>query len=157
MLINLTSRSGIATRLILSASLVLLCGSAFAQDPTSATFAGPRIDPATTHEITVAGTIQQVIPSNTPDLRISLLTPQGIFTTSFGPSLRKDVKNSLTTGQQIQITGTIQTVNGQATLFARLLTYSDHLVIVRNEHGFPVHTTAGTLAAAQALQNGDAK
>jgi hypothetical protein len=146
MITKLILRAGIASNLIASAFLVLLCGfgslNANAQDAASTssnTFVGPRSDAGTT------------------SLRISLLTPFGPLTTDLGPSLRKDVKDALTTGQQIQITGTVQAVNGQAVLFTRLLTYNDRLVIVRNEHAFPVHTTAATLAAAQAIQNGDAK
>jgi hypothetical protein len=150
------SRSGIASQFIALAVLVLLCGlgslNASAQDTSTSTSA-----PAATHEITVAGTIQQVIPTNNTGVQVTLLTPQGIFTTDLGPSLRQDVKNALTAGQQIQITGTVQNINGQTVLLARLLTFSDRLVIVRNEHGFPVHTTAGTLAAAMAIQNGDVK
>lgn len=157
MIIKFISRTGIALKLIASAFLVLLCGlgslNASAQDAASTTTSAP----ATSNEITVAGSIQQVISGDTTGLRVSLLTPQGIFTTDLGPSLRQDVKNALTTGQQIQIKGTMQNINGQAVLCARLLTFSDRLVIVRNEHGFPVHTTAATLAAAKTIQNGDAK
>ncbi len=151
-----------AWKLIAPASLLLLiCGvtpsTAQAQNSTSTgQFAPLQVEP-TNNEITVAGTIQQVISTSTPDLRVSLLTPQGIFTTDFGPSLAKDIKPVLTTGQQLQVTGAIQTINGQTVLFARLLTVNDRLVIVRNEHGFPVHTTSSTLAAAQAIKNGDAK
>jgi hypothetical protein len=164
MITKLISRTGITSKLIASAFLVLLCrlGSlnANAQDATSTssnTFVGPRSDAAINHETTVTGTIQQILSTGTTSLRVSLLTPFGPLTTDLGPSLRKDVKDALTTGQQIQITGTVQAINGQAILFTRLLTFNDRLVIVRNEHAFPVHTTAATLAAAQAIQNGDAK
>jgi hypothetical protein len=165
MITNFIVRTGLASQLIASAVLVLICGfgslNASAQDvaltPTTNTVAAPHIDPVITHEITVAGSIQQIITTNTPDLRIRLLTPQGILTADLGPSLRKDVKEALTIGQQIQITGTVQTINGQAVLFTRILTFNDRLVIVRNEHAFPVHTTAATLATAKAIQNGEAK
>jgi hypothetical protein len=164
MITKLISRTGIASHLIASAFLVLLCGlgspNADAQDADSTpsnTFVGRRSDAATTHETTVTGTIQQLIVTGTTSLRVSLLTPFGLLTADLGPSLRKDVKDALTTGQQVQITGTVQAINGQTILFTRLLTFNDRLVIVRNEHAFPVHTTAATLAAAQAIQNGDAK
>lgn len=164
MITKLISRTGIASRLMTPAFLVLLCGlgslRANAQDAASTssnTFVGPRSDAAISHETTVTGTIQQVISTGTTSLRVNLLAPFGTLTTDLGPTLRKDVKDALTTGEQIQITGTVQAINGQAVLFTRLLTFNDRLVIVRNEHAFPVHTTTATLAAARAIQNGDVK
>lgn len=164
MITKFASRTGIASKLIASAFLVLLCGlgslNANAQDAASTssnTLAGSPSDAATTPETTVTGTIQQVISAGTTSFRVSLLTPFGPVIADLGPSIRKDVKDALTTGQQIQITGTVHAVNGQAVLFTRLLTFNDRLVIVRNDHAFPVHTTTAALAAEQALQNGDAK
>ncbi len=118
--------------------------------------AGSPSDAATTPETTVTGTIQQVISAGTTSFRVSLLTPFGPVIADLGPSIRKDVKDALTTGQQIQITGTVHAVNGQAVLFTRLLTFNTGSSLSATTC-VPVHTTTAALAAEQALQNGDAK
>ena len=116
--------------------------SASAADSTSsrATSGGQ----ATVNEITVTGTIQQVVsepaPGRPQGLNLVLTTPQGAVDVSVGPYLTSDVKDSLSTGQPVQIAGFVRTVNGQNYLLARELTIAGRQVTVRNEHGFLVRS-----------------
>jgi hypothetical protein len=117
--------------------------------------AGTTTKVAVQAEITVSGTIQQVItdrPEGSPvGLHLLVQSAMGMVDASVGPNLSKDVLAKLTTGQAIKVTGTIQVFNGQNYMLARLLVVDDQTVTVRNQHGFLVHTTAGSRTHQNAL------
>lgn len=94
-------------------------------------------------EVTMAGTIQQVVADHTSGrprgLQLVLAGPQGIINASFGPYLSTDVKESLAAGQHLEVTGVTHTLNGQSYFLVRDFTVRGHHVTVRNEEGFLIH------------------
>ncbi len=95
------------------------------------------------HDITIGGTIQQLIatrkPGSSAGVQLLVNGSQGSFTANLGTSLSSKVKQSLAQGAPVQISGTMQTINGKEYLLARTLTISGNQIIVRNENGFLVH------------------
>jgi hypothetical protein len=96
-------------------------------------------------DITMAGTVQQLITAHKADTPVGLQLvvdgPQGSFTASLGPNLSREVQGSLLEGAPVQISGQMQTVNGQQYLLARKLTINGEQIVVRNENGFLIHTS----------------
>ena len=96
-------------------------------------------------DITMAGTVQQLITAHKADTPVGLQLvvdgPQGSFTASLGPNLSREVQQSLSEGAPVQISGQMQTINGQQYLLARKLTIEGKQVVVRNENGFLVHAS----------------
>jgi len=131
--------------------MLLLCGivtsAASAQDnnspQSSAAVAAWNVKHVATSEITVAGTIQQVpserVPGSPAGLHLLVNSPQGVLDASVGPYLTKDVQRALSAGQQIQVVGLIQTINGHNYLLARQLVLAGRQIPIRNEHGFFIH------------------
>jgi hypothetical protein len=105
---------------------------------TSASQTTPAAD-----EVTVAGTIEQVVSTHTPGrprgLQLVLAGPQGTINASLGPYLSTDVKESLAAGQHVEVTGVTHTGNGQGYFLVRDFTVGGHHVTVRNEKGFLIH------------------
>ena len=105
---------------------------------TSTSQAAPATD-----EVTVAGTVQQVVSTNTPGrprgLQLVLAGPQAMINASLGPYLSTNVKESLAAGQHVEVTGVMHTLNGQSYFLVRDFTVGGHRVTVRNEKGFLIH------------------
>ena len=113
---------------------------------------------ATINEITVTGTIQQVVsepaPGRPQGLHLVLASPQGAVDVSVGPYLASDVKESLSAGEPVQIAGVMRTFNDQNYLLARELTIAGRLVTVRNQHGFLVRSQSRPASPSQRSQVG---
>jgi hypothetical protein len=132
--------------MVVTLSLYLLLGiapSMAAQSSAavaSSTATGAQAIP---DEITLTGTIQQVVSDPAPrqpqGVHLIVASPQGLFDVSAGPYLAKDVKDSLSSGQPVQVTGVLRTFNGQRYLLVREMNVAGRQVTVRNQHGFPVH------------------
>jgi hypothetical protein len=97
------------------------------------------------NDITMSGAVQQLITAHKADTPVGLQLvvdgPQGSFTASLGPNLSREVLQSLSEGAPVQISGQMQTINGQQYLLARKLTIEGKQVVVRNENGFLVHAS----------------
>lgn len=113
---------------------------------------------ANVNEITVTGTIQQVIsepaPGRPQGLNLVLASPRGAVDVSVGPYLASDVKESLSTGQPVQIAGFVRTFNGQSYLLARELNIAGRQVTIRNQYGFLVHAQSRQAFPVQRSQVG---
>jgi hypothetical protein len=111
---------------------------------SSGAFTGRNVKHVASNQITVAGTIQQVPSEHTPGspagLHLLVTSPQGVLDASLGPNLTEDVRQALTTGQQVQVVGVIQTINGHSYLLAHQLILAGRQILIRNENGFLVHT-----------------
>jgi hypothetical protein len=98
---------------------------------------------APTHDIVMAGTVQEVITTHTPGAPVGLQLvvegPRGTFTASLGSALSGQVRQTLSPGTPVQVSGVMQTINGNSYLLARKLTVAGDQVIIRNGHGFLVH------------------
>jgi hypothetical protein len=92
----------------------------------------------------MAGTVQEVITTPTPGAPIGIQLvvegTQGAFTASLGSTLSDQVRQALSAGAPVQVSGVMETTNGKSYLLARKLTIAGNQVIIRNEHGFLVHS-----------------
>jgi hypothetical protein len=99
---------------------------------------------APAHDIAMAGTVQEVITTHTLDAPVGIQLvvegPQGTFTASLGSMLSDQVRQTLSPGTPVQVSGVMQTINGKSYLLARRLTVAGDQVIIRNDHGFLVHS-----------------
>jgi hypothetical protein len=95
-------------------------------------------------DITMAGTLQQIISTSKPGtptgIQLVVDGPQGAFTAILGPALSDQLRQTLSPGGPVQVSGVKETINGQSYLLARKLTVAGNQVIIRNEHGFLVHS-----------------
>jgi hypothetical protein len=121
--------------------------AALAQQPgvqaTSTTFESSTLGtPA--HDVAMAGTVQQVITTHTlgapAGVQLVAQGSQGAFTASLGSALSDQVRQELTAGTPVQVSGVMETINGKSYLLARKLTVAGDQVIIRNDHGFLVHS-----------------
>jgi hypothetical protein len=94
-------------------------------------------------DITMAGTLQQIISTRTrgtpAGIQLVADGPQGAFTAILGPALSDQMRQTLSPGAPVQISGVKETINGQSYVLVRKLTVAGNQVIIRNEHGFLVH------------------
>jgi hypothetical protein len=95
-------------------------------------------------DITMAGTVQNMTTTRTPGApagtELVAEGPQGAFTASLGSALSDQVRQALSPGTPVQVSGVMETINGKSYLLARKLTVAGDQVIIRNEHGFLVHS-----------------
>jgi hypothetical protein len=104
----------------------------------------------------MAGTVRQLITAPAAGapagFEVVVDGPQGIFTASLGPNLSREVQQSLSSGTPIQISGTMQAIDGKDYLMARKLTVDGSQIVIRNEYGFLVHAPP----RSHAVQNNSA-
>ena len=100
-------------------------------------------------EITVSGVVQEVLkqhPAGGPaGLNFTMTGSQHQLTVNAGPGLDAKLRDQIRTGEPIQVTGLTRTRNGQDYLLAREMVIGGQKVQVRNENGFPVHTTSNNV------------
>jgi hypothetical protein len=127
-------------------TFLLLISGSFLRAQTSTVTAGkqglgPEYDAA--HEITVEGTIQRVVTQHMigapAGWHVMIAGPQGLVDAHLGPFLSDQTKSALRGGAPVQILGAMLSLNGKDFLLARQLTVGGRTVIVRSEHGLPVH------------------
>jgi hypothetical protein len=122
---------------------ILTPAAALAQTAT------PRFESSTmgtpAHDVAMAGTVQQIITTHTPDepvgTQLVVEGPQGSFTASLGSALSDQVRQTLQPGTAVQVSGVAATINGKSYLLARKLTVAGNQIILRNQHGFLVHNS----------------
>jgi hypothetical protein len=92
------------------------------------------------HELTLNGTVQELIDQSVPGAPIGLhllvAGPQGTTDVHIGPYLSKDTQAALHAGIPVQIIGAMVTLHGKDYLLARQLIFSGRQVVVRTENGF---------------------
>jgi hypothetical protein len=98
------------------------------------------------HDVAMAGTVQQVITTETLGTQLVAEGPQGSFTANLGSALSDQVRQSLCPGTPVQVSGVVETINGKSYLLARKLTVAGDHVTIRNQHGFLVHNSASRSA-----------
>lgn len=112
-------------------------------------------------ETTFAAAIQQVIeknPTGAPaGLNLLMTGSQQPLYVNVGPRLGNTIKQSLTAGQVIRVTGIVETLNGQNYLLARELQIGDQTIEVRNEHGFFTYPSASSRSGSQTGKFGGAR
>jgi len=124
-------------------AIILLPFSANAQSvATSSAMASPAYD--LNKEIKIDGTIDKV-ENNTSGgpigTHLLVISSQGVVDVHLGASNAVTAKNlGLSVGESIHVTGMMATVAGNSVLLARILTTSDHIYMLRNEHGAPIRS-----------------
>jgi hypothetical protein len=97
------------------------------------------------HDLAMAGTVRQLITAQAADapagLQVVVDGPQGPFTASLGRNLSREVQQSLSSGTAVQISGTMQAIDGKNYLLARKLTVGGNQIVIRNKYGFLVHAS----------------
>jgi hypothetical protein len=105
------------------------------------------------NEVTVTGTIQQVISDHVagspPGVQIQISGPGGSFDANLGTSLPKEILQVLSTGESAEVTGVVRSIDGKSYLMARLLKVASHQISIRNGNGFPAHPPATTGSGSQ--------
>lgn len=99
---------------------------------------------ANAKEVAVVGTIQKVVSKHGAGFHLLLNTENGTINSDLGPYVSEDVRQTLTSGQQVQVIGVSQTSGNHNCLLARQLVFSGRKVVIRNEHGFLVHPRSDT-------------
>ena len=126
---------------MLTHSLALTAEQTRVQSPS--TQFGPTALDKPAQDITVSGTVQQLVKTHVPGapagVQLLIASPQGAVTASLGSNLSRTVLQSMSKGAAIQISGGMQTIDGKEYLLARNLTIGSNQIIVRNEHGFLTH------------------
>jgi hypothetical protein len=146
---------------------ILLCGmwakGATAQvsdtsQPSATKFVGWDAFQSNTPDVTVTAIIQQAVANHAggpAGFQLVLATPQGPLNVSVGPYLPQDIRQALSTGKQIRVTGKVDSSNGQTYLIAKQLLIDGHQVTIRNDHGSLVRTRHHAHTDSQSLQNGE--
>ena len=112
-------------------------------------------------EVKIQGTIQKIETVSGPGIlgtHLQLQTAQGIVDVHLGAGAVASSKTlGLVTGQSVSITGMMADVDSAPVLLARVLTTSNHIFILRNEHGLPARAIMprGNAASANVQKGGN--
>jgi hypothetical protein len=68
--------------------------------------------------------------------RLLVSAPVGNFDAALGPYVPAEVRQALTVGTPVELTGMLHSVNGKDILLVRQLTVAGHSVTLRNANGF---------------------
>jgi hypothetical protein len=92
------------------------------------------------HEITVNGTVQEVVTKHVAGspvgMHLLVAGSDGLVDAHVGPYLGKDIQEALHMGLPVQIVGAMEESHGKHYLLARQLIFGGRTVTVRNENGF---------------------
>jgi hypothetical protein len=101
-------------------------------------------------DITMTGTVQQLIAAHSSGLQLVVSGPQGLFTASLGPNLSSEVRHSLSQGAPVQLSVIQQTISGKQYQLVRTLTVAGKKTTIRNEKGFLIRTPSSKRSRASA-------
>jgi hypothetical protein len=110
-------------------------------------------------EIKVEGMIQRVVTDSASPLGTHVLveTASGVVDAHLGSGASaKPSYLGIAEGQNVTLVGMMETFNSNPVLVTRLLTTSNRIFVLRNEHGIPVRGIPGrsTLASQTQTQKG---
>ena len=91
------------------------------------------------HEMTINGTVQQVITKHTvgspAGMHLMISGTNGMVDAHVGPFLGKGITEALHVGLPLQVVGAMETIRGKRYLMARELVYGGQTITVRNNKG----------------------
>ncbi|MGH9713677.1 MAG: hypothetical protein ACRD5M_10320 [Candidatus Acidiferrales bacterium] len=111
-------------------------------------------------EINIHGMVQKIETVSAEGIlgtHIQLRTAQGVVDVHLGrPPVASAKTLGLVIGQNVSITGMMADSGGSSVFLARVLTTSNHIFILRNEHGLPARAIMprGSYAAANVQKGG---
>ncbi len=105
-------------------------------------------------EITFGGAIGDVVsqsPAGAPSgLNLLMTGTRSDLYVNLGPNLHSDVRQSLSSGQAIQVVGVVHSFGGKNYLLARQLVVGNRTIDIRNANGALIHTpSAGTTTSTK--------
>jgi hypothetical protein len=108
-----------------------------------------------TREIILRGTASSLVTRNTPGMlpggHLLISTPAGTIDASLGRfGLRGNGALSLAAGDQVEVTGVMQTLGGRQVLVVRTVKVGEQVYVLRNQFGIPVSPQARERAAQKA-------
>jgi hypothetical protein len=111
------------------------------------------------NEIKIQGTIEKIDTTGTivpMGTHILIQTPQGVIDAQLGfGAAAKPSRLGIAEGQSVTVVGMMESIGNGQVLLARLLTTSDHIFVLRNEHGIPVRAVpSGNPLAARTQKGG---
>jgi hypothetical protein len=111
-------------------------------------------------EVTLNATVLSVLTKPSPGMimgsHLVLTTPSGPVDASLGTfGLRGKGALSVVTGQQVEVTGVMKTVNDKQIFLARTVKVGGQVYAIRNEHGFPVSPQARERANGKTARRGE--
>jgi hypothetical protein len=119
------------------------------------------------HEVTVSGTIAEVVTKHTlgspAGMHLLVAGAHGTVDAHVGFIRSKSERAALHTGLPIQIVGAVKVLNGKPYLLARELKYGGRTIAVRSKTGFPTggfdpsQPSPKALKAARMSQSGGAQ
>jgi hypothetical protein len=134
--------------LLLLASIVPATSRAQSAPRVAAPQAHPWASSTTAKtETKVSGTIQEVT-SKHGATQLVINGANGAVTADLGPYASNTAK-SFSNGDHVEIAGWTRMTNGNNTLGARQITAGERQVVIRNEHGIPVHPAPATSTKPQ--------
>lgn len=93
------------------------------------------------HEITINGTVQQVVTKRTvgspAGMHLMISGAQGLVDAHVGPFLTKNMQQAMHTGLPLKVVGVMITARERQILLVRELSYGGQTVLVRNKNGIP--------------------
>lgn len=108
-----------------------------------------------TKEVKVQGTIQKIDDGGTngpTGTHIMVQTAQGVVDAHLGfGAASKPEYLGIAAGQSVTLTGMMQSFDGTNVLMARILTTSNHIFVLRNEHGIPVRAIPRGSSGAKSI------
>lgn len=143
MIRNFGSRLLFITALVACLSAILPAHAQSQASPTALQTGSAEPFPAyeLAKEINLQGTVQKietVTSAGILGIHIQMQTAKGIVDVHLGSAPVASAKTlGLVTGQSVNITGMMSDSSGSSVLLARVLTTSNHIFILRNEHGLP--------------------
>jgi len=144
---------------LLVAIMAVPLGAQTAEKPASPRPWMQAYDPA--HEISVEGTVQEVvshrIPGSPVGLHVLVNASQGTLDVDLGPYMSKAIAESLKFGTPVGIVGAMLQVNGRDYLLARQIIFDGRTVMVRAESGVLVRTVSRAWASSGFENNGGAR
>ena len=147
--------SNAVRKIILSCGLamILLPLSANAQSAaTSSAMTSPVYD--VNKEIKIDGTIDKIETNSSGGpigTHLLVISAQGVVDVHLGASMAVTAKNlGLSVGESIHVTGMMANVGANSVLLTRILTTSNHIYMLRNEHGAPIRSLMPRGAASSA-------
>lgn len=110
-----------------------------------------------THEITVTGSIEEVVTKHEigspAGMHLLVTGPDGTVDAHLGAFLSKETKEALHKGLPIQVTGAVETLHGRQYLLARQIIYGGRTVTIRSKTGFLLGASGSRHVASSRVRN----
>ena len=130
--------AGLLTGLLFAIVTVPLGAATKATHPKPA--AGFHLDYNAAHEMTLTGTVQEVVSKHVlgspVGLHLLVADEKGTMDVHLGTYVTKETREALHAGLPIQVVGATETLHGQQVLLARQIIFGGRMVTLRSKTGY---------------------